>query len=172
MEAIWSDMRLTQLPSWITPVPHDWGSTRRGKLSANNWRIIAVVHLPITLIRLYGHEEGRKRDLLNNFMDLVKAIHIATMNVTSQQQIDRYNALILRYSAGVKQLFPEYEILPSHHMSLHIGDTLRHFGPKHSHDSPHYERYINLFHRMNNNHKLDESLLVLLSGPATNTIQR
>ncbi|RXW19244.1 hypothetical protein EST38_g6612 [Candolleomyces aberdarensis] len=156
MEAIWSDMKATRLPSWISPVPHDWGSTRRGKLSANNWRIIAVIHLPITLIRLYGHTEGRKRDLLSNFMELVKAIRIATMNATTQQQIDQYNSLILRYSAGVKQLFPDYEILPSHHMSLHIGDTLRHFGPKHSHDSPHYERYINLFHRMNNNHKLGD----------------
>ncbi|KAH9170487.1 hypothetical protein EDB89DRAFT_2071873 [Lactarius sanguifluus] len=26
MEAIWEDMALTKLPSWVTTVPHNWGT--------------------------------------------------------------------------------------------------------------------------------------------------
>ncbi|KAH9163392.1 hypothetical protein EDB89DRAFT_1912716 [Lactarius sanguifluus] len=36
MEAIWEDMALTELPSWVTTVPHNWGTAARGKLSTNN----------------------------------------------------------------------------------------------------------------------------------------
>ena len=79
MEAVWSDMALTELPSWVTDVPRDWGTKTRGKLSANNWRVICTVHLPITLIRLWGGEdapEDRKLKL-QNFMDLSIAVQIA-----------------------------------------------------------------------------------------------
>ncbi|RXW15897.1 hypothetical protein EST38_g9952 [Candolleomyces aberdarensis] len=139
MTAIWEDMDRTRLPNWITPVPRDWGTIRRGKLSADNWRIICCIHLPITLIRLFGSAEGRRRALLDNFMRLVSAARIATMRRSSQAQVDAYNSHIL-----------------AHHAALHIGDILARFGPKHSHDSPHYERYIRFFHRMNTNNKIGE----------------
>ncbi|TFK59971.1 hypothetical protein BDN72DRAFT_864716 [Pluteus cervinus] len=58
MTAIWEDIKRSQTPSWIDPVPHDWNTARRGKLSANHWRVIATVHLPITLIRLWHKIEG------------------------------------------------------------------------------------------------------------------
>ena len=41
MEAIWADMKHTKLPSWVTGVPHNWGTAACGKLSANNWSVTA-----------------------------------------------------------------------------------------------------------------------------------
>jgi hypothetical protein len=81
MEAVWADMALTELPSWVTDVPHNWGTTVRGKLSANNWRVICTVHLPITLIRLWGGDDAPedRKDKLQNFMDLVRAVQIANL---------------------------------------------------------------------------------------------
>jgi hypothetical protein len=58
MTAVWEDMARTQLPSWVTDVPHNWGTATRGKLSANNWRVICTMHLPITLIRLWGSNDA------------------------------------------------------------------------------------------------------------------
>ncbi|KAJ2915181.1 hypothetical protein MD484_g5232, partial [Candolleomyces efflorescens] len=156
MEAVYIDMRRTRLPSWITPAPHDWGTSRRGKLSADNWRIICCIHLPITLIRLFGTSEGRPQSLLGNFMDLVAAVRLAAMRQTSPEQIQMYNKKIIKYTEGTLELFPDYNILPSHHAAIHIGDMLTRFGPKHAHDSPHYERYINFFHHMNTNNHVGE----------------
>lgn len=157
MEVVWEDMGNTQLPSWITPAPRDWGTSRRGKLSADNWRVICCIHLPITLIRLFGSSDGRPRLLVDNFMHLVSAVRIAAMKTSSAAHIEAYNREIFEYTRGALELYPDFTILPSHHAALHIGDMLRRFGPKHSHDSPHYERYIRFFHQMNNNHKLGES---------------
>lgn len=156
MEKVWDDMTRTRLPNWVTPVPHDWGTSRRGKLSADNWRIICCVHLPITLIRLFGESDGRQRDLLDNFMTLVSAVRIATRSKSSPAHVEAYNKLMISYTNGTLELFRDYSILPSHHAALHIGDMLQRFGPKHSHDSPYYERYILFFHRMNTNRKLGE----------------
>ncbi|KAJ2931557.1 hypothetical protein H1R20_g5541, partial [Candolleomyces eurysporus] len=153
MDIVWDDMKRTQLPSWINLPPRDWGTARRGKLSADNWRIICCIHLPITLIRLLGDRTDRTKDLLDNFMKLVTAVRIATTRMSSHSQIETYNRIILEYTQGVQQLFPDYQILPSHHAALHLGDVLERFGPKHAHDSPYYERCINFFHRMNTNKK-------------------
>lgn len=154
MEAVWADMKSTKLPSWVTPAPHDWGTSRRGKLSADNWRTICCIHLPITLIRLFGASTGRARLLLDNFMELISAARVATMKISSPAQVDEYNRHMFAYTRGTLELYPDYSILPSHHAALHIGEMLERFGPKHSHDSPYYERYILFFHRMNTNHKL------------------
>lgn len=156
MEAIWEDMAATQLPTWITSAPRNWGTASRGKLSADQWRVICTVHIPITLIRIWCNETGRKKDLLRNFMDLVIAVRIANMRVTSQSQIQDYDTYMLRYIKGIKELFPHKRLKPNHHAALHIGDFLKLFGPVHSHSAPFYERYINFFHQMSTNQKLGE----------------
>ncbi|KAF9455301.1 hypothetical protein BDZ94DRAFT_1327649 [Collybia nuda] len=156
MEAVWADMKNTQLPSWIGTVPHNWGTAARGKLSADNWRVICTIHLPITLIRLWAQETGRRRDILENFMDLVAAVRIANMRVSSQNQIIAYNQAMERYVAGLQRLYPNFKLKPTHHVSLHIGDILKLFGPVHSHSAPFFERYINFLHRINTNQKLGE----------------
>jgi hypothetical protein len=135
MEAVWSDMALTELPSWVTDVPRDWGTRTHGKLSANNWRVICTVHLPITLIRLWGGEdapEDRKLKL-QNFMDLSIAVQIANLLSISKQDIELYEHYIQRYVVGFKSLFKLAKVKPIHHAALHYGDTLRSFGPAHTH---------------------------------------
>lgn len=146
-------MSRTQLPSWVGPVPHNWGTAERGKLSADNWRVICTIHLPVTLIRLWGHETGRKKEILRNFMDLVTAVRIANMRVASPSQVAAYNVAITRYIAGLQELFPNIPLKPSHHGAMHIGDILGLFGPVHSHSAPFFERYINFLHRLNTNQK-------------------
>lgn len=153
MSEVWADMKNTQLPTWISPVPSNWGEKERGKLSADNWRVICTIHLPVTLIRLWAHESGRTQALLVNFMDLVTAVRIANMRVSSPNQIKAYNETILRYLEGLKVLFPGFNILPSHHAAFHIGDILALFGPVHSHSAPFFERYINFLHHINTNQK-------------------
>jgi hypothetical protein len=154
MEAVWSDMRSTQLPTWITAAPYDWGTPERGKLSADQWRVICTIHLVITLIRLWGNETGRKQDLLQNFMDLVTAVRLANIRISSPDQIAEFNKHIFRYVSMLKDLFPDVPLKPNHHAALHIGDILDLFGPVHSHSAPFFERFINFLHRVNTNKKL------------------
>lgn len=158
MEAVWAEMNTTQLPTWITPAPKNWGTTQRGKLSADSWRVICTIHLPITLIRLWHDDRGQKQKLLSNFMDLVTAVQVANMRVTTATQIQTYDFYMSRYLSGIQELYPDQNLKPTHHTALHITDMLGLFGPNHSHSGPHYERYINFFHRVNTNSKIGNDL--------------
>jgi hypothetical protein len=156
MEAIWADMKHTELPSWVTGVPHNWGSAARGKLSANNWRVICTVHLPITLIRLWGGDdapEDRKRKL-ENFMDLVCAVQIANLRSISKNDIELYDHYIYRYLTVFKTLYKFAKVKSIHHAALHYGDILRGFGPAHTHGAAFYERYIHSMQSENHNMRL------------------
>lgn len=155
MEAVWADMALTELPSWVSDVPPNWGTPARGKLSANNWRVICTVHLPITLIRLWGGDNTPKpwRDFLENFMDLVCAVQIANLRSISKEEIKLYEHHIFRYVTNFKSLYKHSKVKPIHHAALHYGDILRGFGPAHTHGGAFYERYIYSMQSMNHNMK-------------------
>jgi len=166
MEAIWADMALTELPSWVTDVPPNWGTATRGKLSANNWRVICTVHLPITLIRLWGGDDTPEywKDILENFMDLVCAVQIANLRTISKKEIELFEHYIFRYVARFKTLYKLAKVKPIHHSALHYGDVLRGFGPAHTHGAAFYERYIHTMQRKNHNMKFG----VLLGFPTQN----
>ncbi|KAH9051542.1 hypothetical protein EDB87DRAFT_1582376 [Lactarius vividus] len=168
MEAIWADMARTQLPSWVTDVPHNWGTAARGKLSANNWRVICTVHLPITLIRLWGGDDAPEdwKHKLQNFMDLVCAVQIANVRLISKKDIELYKYYIQRYLTDFKTLYKSAKVKPIHHAALHYGDTLRGFGPAHTHGAAFYERYIHSMQRKNHNMKLGELELTFMRSSA------
>jgi hypothetical protein len=155
MEAVWADMALTELPSWVSDVPRNWGTPTRGKLSANNWRVICTVHLPITLIRLWGGDDvpEDRKSKLENFMDLVCAVQIANLRSISKKQIERYEFYIFRYMTTYKSLYKLAKVKPIHHAALHYGDILRGFGPAHTHSAAFYERYIYAMQSKNHNMK-------------------
>lgn len=153
MAAVWNDMDHTVLPSWMTAVPKDWGTKRRGKLSADHWRTIFTVHLPITLIWIWASEGDRKRRLLSNMLDLVVAVRIANFKKTNANLAEQYDRHMSRYLDQVAVLFPEDNIVPNMHCALHIGDNLRNFGPSHSRGAQFYERYIHRLQRQNTNMK-------------------
>ncbi|KAF8658388.1 hypothetical protein AX16_001997 [Volvariella volvacea WC 439] len=133
MKTVWEDMTRTQLPSWISPAPSQWGTAQRGKLSADQWRVICTIHLPITLIRLWGTDTGRWKELFDNFMDLVATVRIANMRISSPAQSAAFKTHILRYLRQLTNLYPDEHLRPSHHIAIHIGDMLDFFGPVHSH---------------------------------------
>ncbi|KAA1480108.1 hypothetical protein DENSPDRAFT_789966, partial [Dentipellis sp. KUC8613] len=143
MEAIREDMARTVLPSWVSMAPRDWGTTKRGKLSANNWRVIATIHLPITLIRLWGdtNATARQQNMLDNFIDLMYAVQLANLREVSLEHIALYQKYMRRYLEGYKSLYKDTRIKPIHHVAQHIDDFLFLFGPNHAHSAPFYERH-------------------------------
>ncbi len=156
MEAVWADMALTVLPSWVTNVPRNWGTAAHGKLSADNWRVICTVHLPITLIRLWGGEDAPKdrKCKLRNFMDLVCAIQIAHLRLVSKWDIELNEQYIQHYMNELKSQFKLTKVKPIHHAALHYSDTLRGFSPAHTHGAAFYKQHIHSMQTQNHNMKL------------------
>ncbi|KAF8163876.1 hypothetical protein K438DRAFT_1775785 [Mycena galopus ATCC 62051] len=115
MNIIWTDMHKTILPSWIGAAPRNWGTKKRGKLSADHSRTIFTIHLPISLIWLWRNEVGRKKDLLVNMTQLVTAIQVANFKTTDPEISWHYHHQIIQYMAGITHLFREDNITPSQH---------------------------------------------------------
>lgn len=155
MLRLWGDMGLTVLPSFVDVVPRDWGTAGRGKLSAEQWFIILLVHLPVTLIPLWGTAAATQREkaALSNTMKLVEVVCLAYYKELTEDDIVEYETVIKEYLEGKKEIFKDVTIKPNDHLALHYGDFLRLFGPTGAHDGPYFERFIRRLHGFNTNMK-------------------
>ncbi|KAJ7070191.1 hypothetical protein C8F01DRAFT_977459, partial [Mycena amicta] len=166
MNVIWDYMTKTILPGWVGKAPKNWGTAKRGKLSAANWRIIFTIHMPIALIWLWRDEVGRKKEILDNMMDLVTAIWAASSRETSEDIAQIFDEHYLRYMTRFIQLFPEDNVHPNQHCAFHISSNLRRFGPGHTRGAQFYERLIHVLQGLNTNMKKGEMEITFMNETA------
>ena len=131
LQEIWADMEKTTLPSWCTPAPPRIGDKGHGKISADSWHVFCTVHLIVTLGRLWGSlpPNSCENQLFLNFCDLIMAIKIATERSITIAQTEEFQDHMLRYLGGLDKLFPMYQLVPYHHVSIHLKELLSRFGP-------------------------------------------
>lgn len=156
LSEVWLDKARTILPSWISPIPAEAGSARAGKLTADQWRTLCTVHLVVTLTRLWGSCEpgDRRRDLLGNFMHLVTATVILFRRSVDPEAIQSYEESMRAYLEGHLRLYPDLNLSPKHHLSLHVPEFLRGFGPVHGWVTWGFERLVLKFQNTNTNGKI------------------
>lgn len=140
-----------ELPSWVNAPPAAFGTTQHGKLSADQWRTLCVINLPISLIRTWSFQEERRVKMLQNFLKLVEAVETFGLLEIDEQKIATAERLMQEYLEGVKELYKGAKIQPNHHISLHIGVFLRLFGPVHSWRSFVFERFNFYLQSLNTN---------------------
>lgn len=145
-----NDMRATVLPSWMNAGPSHPGETKWGKMKADEWRVFCSVHLPITLIRLWGsaNESEREHEILTNFMHLVTAVDLASRRELKDRHIHRYEKHIVEYLKTLLILYPGTTLVPNQHRSLHYGVHLRRWGPSHAWRCFAFERYNGLLQNL------------------------
>lgn len=156
-------MAVTELPSWVSRAPTGVGTATRGKLTADQWRTLCTVHMPITLIRLWGTSQDRKRRMLDNYMDLIAAIQIGGMLQTSEEYIQLYEEYIMRYLRTMKVLYLEASIKPNHHLAVHLIMFLRQFGPVHSWRAYAFERFNHMLQNIDTNRRIGKPLALCSS---------
>lgn len=127
-------MSRTRLPYWVSSAPPYVGSTRAGKLSADQWRSFCTIHLVVSLVRLWGASDPQSRHhkMLTNFMDLVTAVRLATMRSMTPDRIVQYQFHMTRYLTELLELYPDVGLSPNQHSSLHYPELLERFGPTHA----------------------------------------
>lgn len=163
LEEVWRDMEATTKPSWLASPPKNLGSASHGKLSADQWRTACSVNLVITLIRLWGVGDASPQQMerLKNFLHLIAAVRWATMRVMSPGQIKVVEQELQSYLHSLVQLFSSDALRPNHHLSLHLAECLRRFGPVHGWWAFPFERYNGILRRENINHKFGEENRVI-----------
>lgn len=137
------DKKRTLLPSWTSTVRDSWGTQGGGVLGADEWRTLCLIHLVVTLIRIWGYEyeeTSRHFKMLENYLDLVHALHVMYLHETSPSLQDYYSSCMLRYLRGVVTLFPDVPLKPNHHYAIHAVEDLRLMGPPHARSTAVFER--------------------------------
>ena len=158
------DRSQLQVPSWVNPPPLAFGTTEHGKLSADQWRTVALISLPITLIRTWGLETGRRFEMLSNFLHLVEAVAALDYFEADRRTMARADELLQKYLDGVKELYKGSKIQPNHHASLHLTMFIALFGPVHSWRAFAFERLNYMMQSLNINGNFGRSKILLLSS--------
>lgn len=155
MEEIQGDIAKTVLPSWIGRAPPDIGNPAHGKLSADQWRTLCTVHLPVTLTRVWSQSDATRNQtkMLENFLDLVTAVLWGTPRRLTKKNIKVYDHYIFKYTRGLLSTYPDLHLIPNQHYAMHLGDILRRFGPTHAYWAFPFERFIGLLRQIRTNQK-------------------
>lgn len=97
--------------------------------------------------------------MLSNFLDLVTAVEIAGLMVTSPSHIDAYETAMTRYLVMMKKLYKEAVVAPNHHFALHIAEFLRLWGPTAGYRGFGFERFNYFLQRIKTNKRFGASAL-------------
>jgi hypothetical protein len=160
VEALRTDIRDFVTPSWLTSIPSNLGEPSHGKLKADQWRTLGTVYLPVSLVRLWAapnkddpqQATGRQK-LLSLTLSLISAINIASSRTTSRDKANLYTRYMTEYMDGLRNLMPDYQFRPNHHMALHLSEYLLLYGPVHGWWTFPFERLIGLLQDIPNNFK-------------------
>jgi hypothetical protein len=149
-------------------VPGDLGSSRHGKLHADEWRTAGTVTMVVSLIRQWGNDSDDSRTvrMLTNYIDLVIAIRRSTKRKISRDIIHDAHVHRTNYLKGSLTLYPSHGLNPVQHLGMHYPVIFSRFGPTHSWRTNAYERYNHLLQTTNSNFKTGACTL-LHHTPAT-----
>ncbi|KAI0706040.1 hypothetical protein C8T65DRAFT_577464 [Cerioporus squamosus] len=163
LSSIRSDILATQLPGWMQRVPKNFGSPSHGKLKADQWRTGCLVNLVITLTRLWGRPSAtpRQKILLDNFLNLVRAIDLATKRSMDEDRIAKFDNYMHHYLTGLCDTF-KHPLVPNHHLSLHLRECLELFGPVHAWWAFPFERFNGIIQHLNTNSKSKDMPLTFM----------
>lgn len=111
--------------------------------------------MAITLCRVWGgpNASDGERLLLENFMHLVIAVDLATRRSMHPDRARTFDHHMLEYLRTLRQLF-EHQLVPNHHLSLHLATCLLLFGPVHGWWAYPFERFNGILGRLNTNNQI------------------
>jgi hypothetical protein len=119
--------------------------------------MLYTVYLPIALIYLWsdspqGSSRDRQRRVLKHTMSLVSAISIICRRTITDDLINGYLASYSEWVEGIAELYPHVSAVPNMHVSFHIHDFMKLFGPVRSWWTFPFERLIGQFQDRISNH--------------------
>ena len=144
----------------MTSVPSNLGDAAHGKLKADQWHALWTTHLPLLLTHLWAVASSgtpwliRCHKILDVTISLLSAVMIASSHTISPAGTDTCPQHMQDYLAGLKKLFPEYNLYLNHHIALHLHEYLLLFGPIHTWWTFPFERIIRMLQQMQTNSKI------------------
>ncbi|KAJ6481295.1 hypothetical protein C8R47DRAFT_1218460 [Mycena vitilis] len=123
-------IREVTLPTHVARPPGNLGEAKHGKLKAEEYLTLFSVIFPLVLPDMeLDDDPARHEAMLKSYCDLVGCTNIAASFKTSNSAADLFMNYYSDYFPSLQTLFPDVDVLPTHHYSWHIPDILRNWGP-------------------------------------------
>ncbi|EGF99627.1 uncharacterized protein MELLADRAFT_112536 [Melampsora larici-populina 98AG31] len=121
------------LPSWIGRVPKTVGSSKGGKLKADEWVILYEVMI-IPAFILFFHRQGHlsritDHDIVRNALHLISILKLVRRFELEDRDLEALKYHVKSYRHGLAGLFTSLSVTPNLHMLLHIPQVVKIFGP-------------------------------------------
>ncbi|KAI8447104.1 hypothetical protein BY996DRAFT_8441656 [Phakopsora pachyrhizi] len=143
-----------KVPSWVKQPLPSLGKASHGQLKADEWRNLFTIQLPLILPVYWLEKDSEKCSLFRNFAHLVSLVKCALKQSTSIDIIKEYRHHIHSYLSSSLQLFPHSNLAPNHHMTIHLADCIKDFGPVRAWWSFSMERLMGEAIKASNNNQL------------------
>ncbi|KAF8226800.1 hypothetical protein L208DRAFT_1147989, partial [Tricholoma matsutake] len=145
-------------PSWVTPIPANYGEAKAGMMKADQWCILWRLHFPLAFLSLWGigmptaaPDTEAMLPVLQNIMWLTALTELVCQHTLTDEVMDEYRLCVCAHIKGLKECFPGF-VLPSHHMAFHIYEFMKLFGPIRSWWCIPFEQLIGVLQKIPHNH--------------------
>ncbi|PLW22271.1 hypothetical protein PCANC_28642, partial [Puccinia coronata f. sp. avenae] len=120
------------IPTWIQRALPILGKASFGSLKADKWRNLFTVQLPLILPVYWATGRPVARSLFRNFAHLVSMVKLALKRSINLETVEMYRKHTLEYLQSCRLLFPNVNLAPNHHMSIHLTEGMENMGPSRS----------------------------------------
>jgi hypothetical protein len=130
LEIIRSCIREVSLPTHVSRPPGNLGEPKHGKLKAEQYLTLFSLIFPLVLPELkIDDDPARHKAMLESFCRLIGSTNIVSSFKTSNSAADLFMDYYSDYFSSIQTLFPDVDVLPTHHNAMHIPDILKNWGP-------------------------------------------
>lgn len=120
-------------PAWVANLHPEIGLPHAGTPKADTCRTIQLIHLPLTLISLWGEDSPLATDDANTMSSVLDTslwltcalIHMTRDTLTAERR-EAFRNAYYQHVLGLRANFPGFFML-SHHLAFHIPDFMDQF---------------------------------------------
>ncbi|KAF8200533.1 hypothetical protein K438DRAFT_1758746 [Mycena galopus ATCC 62051] len=118
------------LPTHVSRPPGNLGEPKHGKLKAEQYLTLFSVIFPLVIPEMkLDDDPARHEAMLQRFCRVVGCTNIVASFKTSNSTADLFMDYYSKYFSSIQTLFPDVDVLPTHHNSMHIPAILKNWGP-------------------------------------------
>lgn len=167
LEALQVAIQKTELPSSVTRVPKQFGSSGSKTLKASEWLVICCVYFPLVLVPLwtFGSNNPHREVLLQTTTRLIGITNLLSSRSISNEEINQFSHLMKEYRELLMSHWSgdELSAKPNIHIAQHFPEVIHRFGPPASTASWAQERLNGILGNISTNNRLSELPLTIFT---------
>jgi hypothetical protein len=157
----------TTVPTWISRVPHNFGSAGAGSLKAADWLILYTVYYPLAIVPLWvigdgGHKQKIENSIAVTHQDVLRDSLIKLIEITNilmkhhlnSTDLANFTKLIKEYRNILRIGWPTQESKANLHLTQHYPQVIKGLGPPMATSAWAQERINGILGKIPNNHHL------------------